>query len=175
MTNENVEICLNDLEDSEFGLRGFKHRPKVEGYELTRYIQEYRNLKYLQNDLKLIHILDEKEQGSIYFLSSKGKEVLNKGNWIKYCKDIESEKKSKKMREIFAFWFNILAPMFTLYLAYLAITYDTKSMKEELLFELNNTNQINIQQEVKSYMGKYKPKNMDSVLLNMSELKKKKR
>jgi ribosomal protein L12E/L44/L45/RPP1/RPP2 len=56
--------------------------------------------------------------------------------------------------------------MITIYLAYLAITYDTKSMKEELLIELRNTNQISIEREVKSYMEKLNSKNKDSVLLN---------
>jgi hypothetical protein len=166
MKDEHIEICLKDLEDSEFGMRVFKHKPDVVGNELTVYLQEYRNLRYLENDLKLIHILEERPNiGGIYFLTSKGKEILKKGNWIKYCGLIEKEKRNKKQRDIVAFWFSIALPILSIFVAYLALKNDNKSMKEEVLKELHNTNQIDIKKEVKSYMEKLNPKKTDSVSL----------
>ena len=166
MTDKDIEICLKDLEDSEFGMTGFKKKPNVFGHELTVYAQEYRNLKYLQNDLKLIHILEEKDEGSILFLSSKGKEVLEKGNWVKYKNDLKIKDRNNRNMKVISFWFNIIIPVFSIYIAYLALKLNNESMKKELLIELRNINQTTIKEEVKSYMEKLSSKKKDNLILN---------
>jgi hypothetical protein len=91
MTDKDIEIFLKDLEDSEFGMSGLKYEEKIDGkINLINYASKIRNLKYLEKDLKLINIIEENKRVGISFhLSSKGREVLRKGNWVKYKNDLK--------------------------------------------------------------------------------------
>jgi hypothetical protein len=46
MSDKEIEICLKDLEDSEFGMRGLKYEEKIEGkINRINYASKIRNLK----------------------------------------------------------------------------------------------------------------------------------
>jgi hypothetical protein len=68
--------------------------------------------------------------------------------------------------KVISFWFNIIIPVFSIYIAYLALKLNNESMKKELLIELRNINQTTIKEEVQSYMEKLSSKKKDTLILN---------
>jgi hypothetical protein len=132
MTDKDIEIFLKDLEDSEFGMRGLKYEEKIEGrINLINYTSKIRNLKYLEKDLKLINIIEENERvGISFYLSSKGRDVLRKGNWIKYSRDKIKEKKESKKRKNMLFYIGVFIPLIATIVSLLAVI-DTRMARGE--------------------------------------------
>tara|TARA_B110000114_G_scaffold181785_1_gene219884 strand:- start:614 stop:1156 length:543 start_codon:yes stop_codon:yes gene_type:complete len=132
MSDKDIEIFLKDLEDSEFGMSGLKYEEKIDGkINLINYASKIRNLKYLEKDLKLINIIEENKRVGISFhLSSKGREVLRKGNWIKYSKDKTTEKKEIKKRKNMLFYIGFFIPLIATIISLLAVI-DTRMARNE--------------------------------------------
>ena len=170
MTDKEIEDLLNKIYNSHNGkgyVFSFYSKNGNISEETAKQFDEVVSIIYLEKELNLVvRFFKKNKKGNFVRLSAKGLNVIKQGGYINYLKNKKKEKNKERIKKGFIYWFNILVPMITIYLAYLAITYDTKSMKEELLIELRNTNQISIEREVKSYMEKLNSKNKDSVLLN---------
>ena len=132
MTDKEIEIYLKDLEDSEFGMRGLKYEEKIEGkINRINYASKIRNLKYLEKDLRLINIIEEnKEVGVAFHLSSRGRKVLKKGNWIKYSEYKTKEKQERKKRGNMLFYAGVFIPLIATIISLLAVI-DTRMARNE--------------------------------------------
>ena len=68
--------------------------------------------------------------GITFYLSSKGREVLRKGNWIKYSKDKTTEKKERKKRKNMLFYIGFFIPLIATTISLLAVI-DTRMARNE--------------------------------------------
>lgn len=141
MTDKEIENLLNKIHKSNNGNGYFldlRIDLKKEAKKNAVILNEFVNISYLENDLKLVirYFYIENAQANIIRLSSKGLKVIEKGGWIKYKKWENNKKRWNNIKKDVLYCFNIIIPLAGLYIAYLAVKSDNRSMKEDILNEL---------------------------------------
>lgn len=167
MTDKEINDYLNKINDSFSGkgyILNLKANPNFdEGIKENAIVfDEYMNISYMENDLNLVlRFFDEKDALiNIIRLSSKGKKVIEKGGWIKYKKLEKRNNLISKIKKEVSYWFAIIIPLASLYIAYLAIKNDNRYV-EDKLYELKEE-QKELNTELKEQL-KLLTKRVDSV------------
>ena len=168
MTDKEIEDWLNRINDKGYFLLIKEIDKTLTIDEQAELFSENIYINYLEKDLGLvISLIEQNKSVHIVKLSKKGIEAVNKGGWIKYKSEKESEKRYEKSKKEFSYWFGILLPFSMLLVAIWTSTNDTQNQ----LDAINKLHQQQIKQ-IENEVGKHietLSKRMDSLLLKMSE------
>lgn len=103
MKDNEIEDFLNKTGELKypiipFDFNDFKNKEPNE--DLLEYYTERMNFDLLENDLKLIKLVDDLQGFHFYSLTSKAREILNNGGWLKYIKSKREKEERVIKKEI---------------------------------------------------------------------------
>lgn len=153
MNDKEIDELLNRIKKNDFFPHDVEFDKSKDGlYENTT---ERKNLFYLKDDLGLIKRIFESNEKVIFCLTKKGWDVIEFGGWTKYVKSEKRKKRKEKLKKEVSYWFNIIVPVLSIYVAYLALKNDNRKTEEDILHEVRLQQTKLIKEEIESYIGNH--------------------
>src|SRR5690606_13974846 len=168
MTDKEINSWLNRINEIGYFLLIKEIDQRASYTEQAKIYSENIDIIYLEKDLGLvISLLDHNKSGHVVKLSQKGIDVQNKGGWIKYKEKQNQKKRLEFLKKEALCWFNIVVPILSIYIAYMAVKKDNNEIKEQILTEMKTKQEEQKQQQEERVENL--TRKMDSVLLKIEQ------